>query len=242
MTSLHTHRSTRGLTLIEVVISLGILVFIGAMTWQTIAGSLMLREILEYEDSVSRSARVAMDQIKKELRVAFLTSNIQAVNTYQTVFIGKDGGDEDSLWFNTMAHRRKYVNAREGDQAEVTLWADKGTKQTGTVLFHRESGRVDHEPERGGVVLPMITHVKQFNLRYLDGQINEWVEEWDSTGAEQNNRLPRAVEITLVIEKEHPETGEEQEFTFLNTVVLETATPMQRSLLAGDGGGRKLPI
>lgn len=61
----------RGLTLIEVVISLGILVFIGAMTWQTISGSLMLREILEYEDSVSRNARVAMDQIKKELRVAF---------------------------------------------------------------------------------------------------------------------------------------------------------------------------
>ena len=57
-------RSNRGLTLIEVVISLGILVFMGAMTWQTIAGSLMLRDILEYEDTVSRSARVAMDQIK----------------------------------------------------------------------------------------------------------------------------------------------------------------------------------
>ena len=69
-------RSNRGITLIEVVISLGILVFMGAMTWQTIAGSLMLRDILEYEDSVSRSALVAMDQIKKELRVAFLTSNV----------------------------------------------------------------------------------------------------------------------------------------------------------------------
>lgn len=235
----HLHR---GLTMIEVVISLGILVFIGAITWQTISGSLMLRDILEYEDSVSRSARVAMDQIKKELRVAFLTSNINAVNTYQTVFIGKDGGDEDQLWFNSMAHRRKYVGAREGDQSELTLWVEKGTRDTEQVLFHRESGRVDHEPEKGGVVLPMITHVKTFNLRYLDGTINEWQEEWDSTGPDQSNRLPRAVEITLVIEKEHPETGEEQSFTFLNTVVLETAVPMKRSLLAGDGGGRKLPL
>ena len=209
----------RGLTMIEVVISLGILVFIGAITWQTISGSLMLRDILEYEDSVSRSARVAMDQIKKELRVAFLTSNINAVNTYQTVFIGKDGGDEDQLWFNSMAHRRKYVGAREGDQSELTLWVEKGTRDTEQVLFHRESGRVDHEPEKGGVVLPMITHVKTFNLRYLDGTINEWQEEWDSTGPDQSNRLPRAVEITLVIEKEHPKTGEEQSFTFLNTVV-----------------------
>jgi hypothetical protein len=183
-----------------------------------------------------------LDQIKKELRVAFLTSNTEAVNTYQTVFIGKDGGDEDSLWFNTMAHRRKFVGAREGDQAEVTLWVDKGTKATESVLFHRESGRVDHEPERGGIVLPMITHIKQFNLRYLDGTINEWVDEWDSTGVDQSNRLPRAVEITLIIEQEHPETGDEQEFTFLNTVILETASPMKRSLLAGDGGGRKLPL
>jgi general secretion pathway protein J len=239
MRNLHTRR---GLTLIEVAISLGILVFMGAMTWQTIAASLMLRDILEYEDTVSRSARVAMDQIKKELRVAFLTSNTTAVNTYQTVFIGKDGGDEDQLWFNSMAHRRKYVGAREGDQAEVTLWVEKGTRETEQVLFHRESGRVDHEPERGGVVLPMITHVKTFNLRYLDGTLNEWTNEWDSTGPDQSNRLPRAVEITLVIEKEHPETGDEQTFTFLNTVVLETAAPMKRSLLAGDGGGRKLPI
>ena len=235
-------RLHRGLTLIEVVISLGILVFIGVMTWQTISGSLMLRDILEYEDSVSRSARVAMDQIKKELRVAFLTSNITAVNTYQTVFVGKDGGDEDQLWFNSMAHRRKYVGSREGDQAEVTLWVEKGNRETEQVLFHRESGRVDHEPEKGGVVLPMITHVKTFNLRYLDGTINEWQEEWDSTGPDQSNRLPRAVEITLVIEKKHPETGEEQSFTFLNTVVLETAAPIKRSLLAGDGGGRKLPL
>ena len=239
---MHPTRRQRGLTMIEVVISLGILVFIGAMTWQTIAGSLMLRDILEYEDSVSRSARVAMDQIKKEIRVAFLTSNTAAINTYQTVFIGKDGGDEDQLWFNTMAHRRKYVGAREGDQAEVTLWVEKGTRETEQVLFHRESGRVDQEPEKGGVVLPMITHVKTFNLRYLDGTLNEWTNEWDSTGPDQSNRLPRAVEITLVIEKEHPETGDEQTFTFLNTVVLETAAPMKRSLLAGDGGGRKLPI
>lgn len=232
----------RGLTMIEVVISLGILVFIGAITWQTISGSLMLREILEYEDGITRSARVAIGQIKKELRVAFLTANTNTPNTYQTIFVGKDGGDEDSLWFATLAHRRKYVGSREGDQAEITLWVEKGNKNTENVLFHRESGRIDHEPEKDGVISPMITHIKKFNLRYLDNQNNEWIEEWDSTGADQANRLPRAVEVLVIIEKEHPETGDEQEFTFLNTIILETAKPLQRSLLAGDGGGRKLPL
>lgn len=228
--------------MLEVVISLGILVFMATMTWQIIAGSLMLREVLEYQDLVARTARVAMDQMEKELRVAYLTSNTQAVNTYRTVFIGKDSGDEDSLWFNTLAHRRKYVGSKEGDQAEITLWVDRGNKETENVLFHRESGRVDQEPEKGGVVLPMVTNVKKFNLRYLDGKTNEWENEWDSTGVEKSNRLPRAVEISLVIEKENPETKEDEEFLFINTVVLETAVPMTRSATAGNGGGRKLPI
>lgn len=242
MMNLKQRMRTRGLTMVEVVISLGILVMIGTLTWQTIAGSLMLRDILEYEDGISRSARVAMDQIEKELRVAYLTTNTQSINTYQTVFIGKDGGDEDSLWFATLAHRRKYVGSKEGDQGEVTLWVEKGNKETEQVLFHREAGRVDNEPEKGGSILPMMTHIKQFNLRYLDGTTNEWLDEWDSTGAEQTNRLPRAVEIAVVVEKTHPETKEEQRFTFLNTVVLEMAKPMTRSALAGNGGGRKLPI
>jgi general secretion pathway protein J len=232
----------RGLTLVEVVISLGILAFIGTMSWQTINGSLILREVLSYEDGISRSTRVALDQIKKELRVSFLTSQTAAVNTYRTVFVGKDGGDEDSLWFNSLSHRRKYVGAREGDQAEITLWVEAGNKEKGQVLFHRESGRVDHEPDKDGIILPMITNIKRFNLRYLDGETNEWSEEWDSVGVDQPNRLPRAVEVLVVVEHEHPETKEETQFTFLNTIILELAKPIKRSLLSGNGGGRKLPI
>ena len=88
----------------------------------------------------------------------------------------------------------------------------------------------------------MITNIKRFNLRYLDGEINEWTDEWDTTGAEQPNRLPRAVEILVVVEHEHPETKEETLYTYLNTVILELAKPIKRSLLSGDGGGRKLPL
>lgn len=232
----------RGLTLVEVVISLGILVFIGTLTWQVLSGSLVLREVLSYQDEISRSTRVGLDQIKKELRVAYLTSQTSAINTYQTVFVGKDGGDEDSLWFASLSHRRRHVGAREGDQAEITLWVESGPKSKGQVLLHREAGRVDNEPDKDGVILPMITNIKRFNLRYLDGETNEWTEEWDSTGVDQPNRLPRAVEVLVVVEHEHPETKEEQSSTYLNTIILELAKPIKRSLLSGDGGGRKLPL
>ena len=66
--------------------------------------------------------------------------------------------------------------------------------------------------------------------------------KWKIKDNGPRGKVKNIVEAYGHIEKEHPETGDEQTFTFLNTVVLETAAPMKRSLLAGDGGGRKLPI
>jgi type II secretion system protein J len=226
----------RGFTLIEVVVALGVMVLIAGLSWTTMSGSIRLRDALEQQDELYRSARVGLDRIENELRLAFLTSNVQAVGTYRTVFVGKDGGDEDQLWFAALSHQRKYFNAREGDQSELTIWVEDGPKDKGRILMHRESGQVDHEPDKTGQILPMISHVTEFNLRYLDGQKNEWQEEWDSTGTETPNRLPRAVEITLTIEKEDPDDrSEELKQTFLNTVVIEMAVPITRSALGGNG-------
>ena len=225
-----------GFTLLEVVIAIGVMVLISSLALSTMTGSLRMREALTQQDEMYRSARVGMDRIKKYLRVAFLTDQTQAVGTYRTIFVGKDEGDGDSLWFTHMAHQRKYHGAAEGDQAEVTLWVESGPKDLGQVLMLREHGRVDHEPDKGGYVLPMVPHVKSFNLRYLNGTDNTWAEEWDSDpqNPETPNQLPRAVEIVLEIEVEDNE-GEVYEQTFVSTVILELAKPITRSLLGGGG-------
>ena len=229
--------------MLEVIVSIAIMAVIGGITWMTMQSSLKLREILIHQDTVSRSARVSLDQLKREIKVAFLTSNTAAVNTYQTVFIGKDGGDEDQLWFNSLSHRRKYVKSRESDQAEITLWVEDGPRGRGNVLMHRESGIVDHEPEKGGAIFPMLDHVKEFNLRYLDNKTNEWADEWDSTGQDTPNRLPRAVEVMIIVEHEDPDSGKDVEETFLTTIILEMSGPLKKSLFSGNGGAQKgLPL
>lgn len=231
---LHSHR--RGFSMIEVVIALAVMTMIGAISMMTITGSLDVRNTLSEQDELYRSMRVGMDRIKKEIRVAFLTNQQGAIGTYQTVFIGKDGGDTDTLWFAHLSHKRKYFNAIEGDQAEVTLWVEDGPKELGDILMHRESGRVDNEPAKSGAVLPLIPHVKEFNLRYLNRETNEWADEWDTTGAETPNQLPRAVEIRLTIKRRNPEDRSDYiEKTILSTVLLELSKPMKKSLLAGSG-------
>ena len=236
-------RRNRGFTLVEVVISLGILLLIGALSWSTIGGTLRLRAALESRDELSRQARVTLDRLRREIRLAFLTKNTTAVNTYQTIFIGEDSGDEDRLWFTSMSHKRKVYGAREADQAEITLWIENGPSELGNVLMHREMGRIDNEPDKDGAIQAMVPNVEKFNLRYLDPTRNEWVEEWDSTGTETPNRLPRAVELSLIVEREDPtDPGEMVRHDYITTVIIETAPRITRSATASDGssGGGQL--
>jgi prepilin-type N-terminal cleavage/methylation domain-containing protein len=226
-----------GFTLLEVLVALGILVLIGAIAWEAMASGLMLREYMEGEDEVTRSARVALDRIEREIGLAFLTPNKNSVNTYQTVFVGKDDADTDQVWFATKSHRRRYADSRECDQAEITLWTEDDPDHRGReVLLHRESQRIDHEPDKDGAIQPLVRNITRFDLRYLDPTTNEWTDDWDTTGAEQPGRLPRVVEVVLTIMAPDPdEPGEEVPRSFVRTVFVETSPAIRKSALSGSG-------
>mgnify|MGYP001274539569 CR=1 FL=1 len=76
--------TTRGFSLIEVVIALSVMTMIGTIALMTITSTLDVRNTLKEQDELYRSMRVGMDRIKKELRVAFLTNQTAAIGTYQT--------------------------------------------------------------------------------------------------------------------------------------------------------------
>ena len=84
------------------------------------------------------------------------------------------------------------------------------------------------------------------SLKYLDGTDFEWEDEWDTTGVEHPNKLPRAVRIILVLEGPSASDPEEtEEFTYATTVMLEFSGAVKRSALAsgqssGAAGGSAL--
>ena len=225
-----------GFTLLEVLVALGVMVVIATIAWSTVAQTMDLRDYLDEADTLNRSARVTLTRLSRELEV--LTNNTSAVNTYRTVFVGKDQDDEDEIWFATRTHRRLYRDSRECDQTEITIWTEEDKEDRGKlVLYHREAPRIDQDPDKAGAILPLARSVTRFDLRYLDSKTGEWSDEWDSTAVEHTNTLPRAVQMVLGLSGPDPDDPDSNiERTFVQTVLIDAASEIKKSLLNSNGG------
>jgi uncharacterized membrane protein YgcG len=233
------------MTLMETMLAVFILLVMSMVVFETMRASIEFSRILETRDATTRTARVALSKMKRELQLAYLTPHRQAIETYQTVFVGEDG-DPDVLYFASLGHQRIYMNTRECDQTEITLWTEDSPDERGRgyVLYHREAPRVDEEPDEDGPVFPLAYNVRSFNLRYLDSQTAEWRDDWDTRGADTPYRLPRSVEIGLVLISEDPEDPDRTiDVPFLTTVLLQYGERIlnpQAALLGqlmGNSGG-----
>ncbi len=234
------YRTRRGLTLIEIVVALGILAMIGGIAFSTLATTMGVREALDEAGGSDRIARTAITRITREFELAYITKNIQAVQTYQTVFIGKDEDDTDSVWFSTLAHRRKYRDSRECDQGEVTLFTEPDPDRDELlVLYHREGPRIDHEPDKDGIIRPLARGVARFDLQYLDPTTGEWKNEWDTQGTETPNRLPRAVQLVLSLVTPDPDDEDDNLVqTYVRTIMLALSKTQKRSIFGRGASGQ----
>lgn len=232
-------RQRRGLSVLDVMISVGILLMLSTFTVIAMSNASRLNSLMKNQDTTFRTP---INMVRRQLQLAFLTEHITAAERYRTVFVGSDG-DPDSLWFATRAHKRRYRDSRESDQAEITLWAERmprieGMQTDGLILYQRLSSIIDHEPDEGGTIQPIAYNVKSFNLRYLDGRVNEWRDEWDSRSADAPNMIPRAVEMAIVFLQPDPKRpGRFLERPFKTTINLEFAMPMVQQR-ANQGFGR----
>ena len=220
----------RGMTLTEVMIAITILLVMTAVIGETLSNSIEFNRLLSQRDETTRGARVALSTLRRVIQLAYLTPNKLGIDRYETVFVGVDD-DPDQLFLTTLAHQRRYMDTRECDQAEITIFSDDVPKEIedghGYVLYFRESGLVDEEPSEDGKVMPLAYNVRSLNLRYLDQANGEWQDTWDTRSAETPYRLPRAVEVALVMIAPDPDDSESTvDVPFLSTIALHYADGM----------------
>jgi general secretion pathway protein J len=192
------------MTLLEVLVSLGILAMISLLIYGAFDSLSRGRKGEALRTDRARQGRDAVERIARELQSSFLSMHVpanQALVTRTTAFIATSSTPFDRIDYTSFAHRRVAREAKESDQAEIGYFVVKDPEVEDKMdLVRREQSPPDLDPKRGGVVNVLAENVELFDLRFLDPLTGAWLESWDTTQLTgQMNRLPLEVKITLAL-------------------------------------------
>jgi general secretion pathway protein J len=199
-------RSARGLTLIEIMISLAVMTMMVVSVWSTFKGTLQGMETTEEAQKKYSIIRNGLSRLEAELTMTYLSQNrrVDDIKHY-TLFEGRDNFSTDSLTFSAFAHLRMRKDAKESDQSVIQYFveADKEDSRR-THLYRRETRRLTGDlPEQLEQFAPayvVIEDVVEFELKYWDNRQREWLDEWRTMKTDMHpNRLPERVWIKLVV-------------------------------------------
>ncbi len=223
-------RRARGMTLLEVIVSLGVLAMISLLIYGSFDSLSRGRKGEQLRSDRARQGRDAVERIAHEMQTAFLslhTPTNQALVTRNTAFIGQSSSQFDRVDFTGFAHRRIKKDARESDQAEIGYFVVKDPEVDGRMdLVRREQAPIDFDVKRGGVVNVLAEDVEKFDVRYFDALTGQWLDTWDSTLLTgQQNRLPLEVRIEVELKP----VRNSPPFKYVTKVMI----PMQQPLKFG---------
>jgi general secretion pathway protein J len=188
-------RSTRGFTLLEVMIAVAITAVIGGMAAGVYQQVDRAASVARDQGERYAGARLALTRMSREISMAFLSEHYDRARYRDRPTLFK--GDDEKLLFTTMSHVRLTQDAKESDQSLVEYLVERDPVSGGDALFRREKVRIDDEPDRGGRKDLVATHVKKLSLRYWDLKRKEWVREWSTRTPERLNELPTRVRVEL---------------------------------------------
>jgi general secretion pathway protein J len=220
----------RGLTLVEVLVSVAVLSMIATLIYGTFDSLSHAKKGEAQRGDRTRQARSALDRMAREMQGAYLSMHnpgIPILQTRVTAWIGKNSSPYDRVDFIAFAHLRTEKDSKESDQAEVGYFALPDPEKDGkTDLVRREQTPADMDPQRGGIVSVLCEDIESFDVRYFDPVSASWIETWDSSlVTAQQNRLPLEVKITLVL-KNAPSGVQ-------TTYVTKLSIPLQQPLSFG---------
>lgn len=220
------------MTLLEVLVSLGVLSMISLLIYGAFDSMSRGKRGEAIRAEKARSARDALARMQRELSSAYVSVHQplnQAIWARRTAFVGRNSTPFDRVDFTTFAHRRIERDSKESDQAEVGYFVVDDPNVDGKKdLVRREQAPIDLEPGRGGVVNVLVEDVETFDVRYLDPITGQWVDTWDTTQATgQFNRIPMEIRIILVVKGvgDGPEYRYVTKFTLPITQVLNFGVP-----------------
>ena len=191
----------RGFSLAEALITVAILGMIGMLIFGTFSRAMAVRERATEITERYHTVRQAMLRMSKEISMAFLTWHKDCSEPRtNTVFLGKRASNGMRLDFTSFSHFIMRADARESDQNELSYFIENDPKDSSRKnLMRREQNRIDEKPTEGGVSQVMAEDVESLEFEFYDYKSDQWEDDWDSTGRDLKDRLPKFVSIKLTV-------------------------------------------
>ena len=191
-------KSQSGFTLVEVLISMGILVSLVIAVAQMMQSSFDVRENLSLEYRTSHGFRIGMRKVIHDLQHAYIiaTDDVRHVESAkkQTIFLLEKGSLDDTLRMTFRAHSPIRKNEPESDVSYVVYQVKEveGKRH----LFRGVSGRI---PDVFGDLEEMEILVKDIiSFRIEPHNGDGWHRDrWDSQNRDTRNKLPQMVRVIL---------------------------------------------
>jgi prepilin-type N-terminal cleavage/methylation domain-containing protein len=197
-------RSQSGMTILEIMIAIAIMVSMMTIGWRTIMSASNASRAYGGYASRDHELRVALDRVVADLEGAYLSKNEDENATHhRTLFHVRKTGKVPETRFSTLAHRVMWADAHESEQTQIFYSAMPDKKDPGkTNWIRREQRRLSNEnPEDEPADLDiLVKDIEQVEIQMWNWRDEKWVEEWDSTAEDgERGRLPTRVRITLTV-------------------------------------------
>ncbi len=219
----------RGFTLFEIMIAVGILGFIGMLTFGVVGRSMDGRERAEQITSHYHSVRQAMLRMSREIEMAYVTAHRDCEDPRtRSIFASANAAGGMRLDFTAFSHYKVRADANESDEEELSYYVDDNPDdKKNMALIRRSQPRVDNEPREGGVEQVLAPNVKKLEFEFYDAKEDRWIDEWNTTNMDYRDRMPMFVSIKLTVVDPQ---GKDEVFVTKTRVMLRNAI-----LIAGTG-------
>lgn len=222
------NRKKTGFTLLELLISIGILAFIGVAVANLFSSAIKVRTVLSERSQTIRQLHIAMGRIVNDLSHAMLfvdTAKVKKARKNKAVFVVREESDYSDLNFVINNKERYFAGTHVSDLAEVGYFV-KSDSALGKFkhLYRRESSVVNEIYDKGGLVYKLLDHIAIFKVKFNSGKDADFdLSSWDTNKSDNKDTLPKGAEITLGIYRDVESDDEdlsEKKIAKLTTKVL----------------------
>jgi len=165
------------MTLIEVMVAISVWVVMGVLVAGIMFSTISTQEQISGLQARFHGGRVAIDRLRKELTMAFVSLHQAEDKRTRTVFFG----ESNRIVFETAANEPLTRDAHQSDQLEVEYRVDTIKGEAGKrvkALIRKVKYHIDDRPGTGGREEVLVEGVKELELEYFDKFREDWRSDW----------------------------------------------------------------